>query len=104
MENYALLLGAMLSAGTVLAIAALGLLINEKAGIVKPGVPVVVAPQLPDAATAIAARARALGAPMFRASEEWRFETTPEGLAYRGVATRALPAPEKFEARCRLER
>lgn len=37
MENYALLLGAMLSAGTVLAIAALGLLINEKAGIVNLG-------------------------------------------------------------------
>ncbi|WP_295528579.1 ABC transporter permease [uncultured Pseudacidovorax sp.] len=37
MESYALLLGAMLSAGTVLAIAALGLLINEKAGIVNLG-------------------------------------------------------------------
>ena len=31
MESYALLIGATLSAGTVLAIAALGLLINEKA-------------------------------------------------------------------------
>ena len=66
---------------------------GEKAGIVKPGVPVVVAPQPPDAATAIAARARALGAPMFRAGQEWRFEATPGGLAYRGVETRALPAP-----------
>ncbi len=37
MESYALLLGATLSAGTVLAIAALGLLINEKAGIVNLG-------------------------------------------------------------------
>ena len=34
METYALLFAATLSAGTVLAIAALGLLINEKAGIV----------------------------------------------------------------------
>ncbi len=37
MESYALLLAASLNAGTVLAIAALGLLINEKAGIVNLG-------------------------------------------------------------------
>ena len=37
METYALLMAATLSAGTVLAIAALGLLINEKAGIVNLG-------------------------------------------------------------------
>ena len=37
MESYALLLAATLNAGTVLATAALGLLINEKAGIVNLG-------------------------------------------------------------------
>ncbi|MBV8247655.1 MAG: ABC transporter permease [Comamonas sp.] len=37
MESYALLLGSTLSAGTVLALAALGLLINEKSGIVNLG-------------------------------------------------------------------
>ena len=37
METYALLFAATLSAGTVLAIASLGLLINEKAGIVNLG-------------------------------------------------------------------
>ena len=37
MESYALLFGATLSAGTVLALAALGLLVNEKAGIVNLG-------------------------------------------------------------------
>jgi general nucleoside transport system permease protein len=37
MEQYALLLAATLNAGTVLAIAALGLLVNEKAGIVNLG-------------------------------------------------------------------
>ena len=37
MEQYALLFAATLNAGTVLAIAALGLLINEKAGIVNLG-------------------------------------------------------------------
>ncbi len=37
MESYALLIAATLNAGTVLAIAALGLLINEKAGILNLG-------------------------------------------------------------------
>ena len=37
MESYALLLAATLNAGTVLALASLGLLINEKAGIVNLG-------------------------------------------------------------------
>lgn len=37
MDTYALLFASMLNAGTVLAIAALGLLINEKAGIVNLG-------------------------------------------------------------------
>ncbi|MDB5942962.1 MAG: transporter permease, partial [Ramlibacter sp.] len=37
MESYALLLAATLNAGTILALAALGLLINEKAGIVNLG-------------------------------------------------------------------
>ena len=37
MESYALLLAATLNAGTVLAIAALGLLINERAGVVNLG-------------------------------------------------------------------
>ena len=37
MESYALLLGSTLNAGTVLALAALGLLINEKAGVVNLG-------------------------------------------------------------------
>jgi len=37
MDSYALLLAATLNAGTVLALAALGLLVNEKAGIVNLG-------------------------------------------------------------------
>jgi ABC-type uncharacterized transport system permease subunit len=37
MESYALLFASMLNAGTVLALAALGLLVNEKAGIVNLG-------------------------------------------------------------------
>ena len=37
MEAYALLLAATLNAGTVLALASLGLLINEKAGVLNLG-------------------------------------------------------------------
>ena len=37
MESYALLIAATFNAGTVLALASLGLLINEKAGIVNLG-------------------------------------------------------------------
>ena len=37
MESFALLIAATLNAGTVLAIAGLGLLINERAGIVNLG-------------------------------------------------------------------
>ena len=37
METYALLIGSTLAAGTVLALAALGLLINERAGVVNLG-------------------------------------------------------------------
>ena len=37
METYALLIASTLNAGTVLALAALGLLINEKSGIVNLG-------------------------------------------------------------------
>ncbi|MEY4754360.1 MAG: hypothetical protein RJA44_2035, partial [Pseudomonadota bacterium] len=37
MDQFALLLAATLNAGTVLALAALGLLINERAGIVNLG-------------------------------------------------------------------
>lgn len=66
---------------------------GEKAGIVKPGIPVVVGAQPPEAAAVIAARARDLGAPLFRCGQEWDFAIGAAGLAYRGVAERALPRP-----------
>jgi dihydrofolate synthase / folylpolyglutamate synthase len=44
----------------------------EKAGIIKPGIPCVLAPQsLPQVAPVIEARARALNAPLFTAGREW---------------------------------
>lgn len=44
---------------------------SEKAGIIKPGVPVVIAPQPPEARAEIASRAGALGAPAYHAGSDW---------------------------------
>ena len=44
----------------------------EKAGIIRPGVPVVVGPQEEDAWHAIAERATELGAPLFAANRDWQ--------------------------------
>jgi dihydrofolate synthase / folylpolyglutamate synthase len=61
--------------GTLAAIAA------EKAGIIKPGAPCVLGPQLPEAAAVFAARADALAAPLDRCGVEW--QATGEGRAMR---------------------
>src|SRR5690348_9138924 len=45
---------------------------GEKAGILKPGVTAVIAPQPPEAAAVIGARAEAVSAPLYRACHEWR--------------------------------
>jgi len=63
---------------------------REKAGILKPGVPCVVAPQEPAAADAIAARAAEVGAPLLRAGVEWHFSGTEEELTLDG---RRYPPP-----------
>jgi len=66
----------------------------EKAGILKPGVPAVIARQTPEGMAVIEARARAVGAPLFRQGYEWRAEETAEGgLAYRGSRSLDLPPP-----------
>jgi dihydrofolate synthase/folylpolyglutamate synthase len=66
----------------------------EKAGILKSGVSAVIAPQERDAATVIAARAREIGAPLFRHGEEWEVrERADGGLSYRGRFSCDLPAP-----------
>ena len=44
----------------------------EKAGIIKPGVPCVVAPQPPEAMEVIEARAQALGAPLLAHGRQWQ--------------------------------
>ena len=67
---------------------------GEKAGILKPGVPAVIAPQAPEAALVLASRAAEIGAPLLRHGQEWTFATTVTGLAVidRGEPL-ALPKP-----------
>ncbi len=66
----------------------------EKAGILKPGAPAVVAAQLPEAQEVIEARARELGAPLFREGKEWQVSRGPDGgLIYRGKRALDLPPP-----------
>ena len=71
-----------------------GAIAFEKAGILKPGVRAVVGPQMPEAAEVIAARARELGAPLYRYGTEWRAEPTRAGMRYEGARWRLdLPPP-----------
>ncbi|HEX3970556.1 MAG TPA: folylpolyglutamate synthase/dihydrofolate synthase family protein [Stellaceae bacterium] len=66
----------------------------EKAGILKSGVPAVIAPQIPEAAGVIAARAQEIGARLYRAGMEWNAtERSDRYLAYRGRGRLVLPRP-----------
>jgi dihydrofolate synthase/folylpolyglutamate synthase len=71
----------------------------EKAGILKSGVPAVIAPQPPIALEAIRTRARSVQSPMYVFGESWWFEAPDEGLHYRddgGALT--LPKPRLLGA------
>jgi dihydrofolate synthase/folylpolyglutamate synthase len=59
---------------------------GEKAGILKPGTPAVLAPQKPAAASVLQARAAELGAPTFAHGTEWtyRAHTGGQGFHYSG--------------------
>jgi dihydrofolate synthase/folylpolyglutamate synthase len=71
----------------------------EKAGILKPGAPGVIAPQPEEAIPVIEARAAAVGAPLFRAGREWRFAATEDGMRYEGPRWRLdLPRPSLIGA------
>jgi dihydrofolate synthase / folylpolyglutamate synthase len=54
----------------------------EKAGIFKPGVPAVLAPQAPEAETVLVTRATEIGAPLFRFGQDWRVWPANNGLHY----------------------
>jgi dihydrofolate synthase/folylpolyglutamate synthase len=71
----------------------------EKAGILKPGAPGVIAPQPDQAVPVIEARAQAVGAPLFRAGREWRFAETDKGMRYEGPRWQFdLPRPSLIGA------
>ncbi len=66
----------------------------EKAGILKKGRPAVVAPQPLAAQSVIAARARAVGAPLFRFGREWVAQEAGAGMRYKGERWQLdLPRP-----------
>lgn len=57
---------------------------ENKAGIIKPGCPVIVAPQPDPAVEALfAKRAAEKSAPLFQGGRDWRVEETVDGFAYR---------------------
>lgn len=67
---------------------------TEKAGILRPGVPCVVAPQPEEAMRAIEQVADRVGAPLYRADAEWRFWPEHGGLAVEHAqGMMDLPAP-----------
>jgi dihydrofolate synthase/folylpolyglutamate synthase len=59
---------------------------GEKAGIIKPGVPVVVAPQTDEALSAIVERAQAMGAPLERIGVELRAEQIEDSSAEKATS------------------
>jgi dihydrofolate synthase / folylpolyglutamate synthase len=72
---------------------------GEKAGILKPGAPGVIAPQTDEGETVIEARAAVIGAPLYRAGHEWRCERVGEGVRYEGERWRLdLPLPSLLGA------
>ena len=67
---------------------------GEKAGILKPGSPAIIGPQLPEAAAVFDARAVELGAPLFRFGREWRCAAGNGGMRYEGLRWQFdLPLP-----------
>jgi dihydrofolate synthase / folylpolyglutamate synthase len=72
---------------------------GEKAGIMKPGVPAVVALQPPEAAVVIEEHAAAIDAPLYRAQREWRCVPVAGGMHYAGERWQLdLPRPSLIGA------
>jgi dihydrofolate synthase/folylpolyglutamate synthase len=66
----------------------------EKAGIIKQGVPVVVAPQPAEAQTVFEAKATELNAPLYRYGREWQVEAAGGGILFTDRSgRRRLPHP-----------
>jgi dihydrofolate synthase/folylpolyglutamate synthase len=66
----------------------------EKAGIIKPGVPVVTGAQAPEVLAVIAAHAAGKAAPMFARDRDWTIESDGDGLRFADAAGEvSLPWP-----------
>ncbi|MGE4480466.1 bifunctional folylpolyglutamate synthase/dihydrofolate synthase [Acidocella sp.] len=77
----------------------LELIAGEKAGIIKPGIPVVTGYQPASVLARIAAEAAQKGAPHLRRGLEWAVEPTAAGMTYDGIALPhpALTGPHQIE-------
>ncbi|GEO81810.1 bifunctional folylpolyglutamate synthase/dihydrofolate synthase [Pararhodospirillum oryzae] len=64
---------------------------GEKAGILKAGVPAVIAPQAPEAALVLEARARAVGAPVLLGGRDWTWRETETGWMFNANTAMARP-------------
>ena len=75
---------------------------SQKAGIIKPGVPVVTAPQFPDALRIIEDTARDLGSPVVLVARDVAYRRHDRFIDYRGVDWQtdniAVPLPGAFQA------
>ncbi len=66
----------------------------EKAGIIKRGVPAIVAPQPPEAAAVFEEKATEMAAPLIRYGHEWQAEAAGDGMRFSDRAgQRYLPRP-----------
>ena len=66
----------------------------EKAGILKPGVPAVIGPQVPVALAAIERRATEVGAPLYVHGRDWRVQAGERGFVFHGRGgAREYPLP-----------
>jgi len=79
-----------------------GTIAGEKAGILKPGVPLALGPVPPEAETVILARARDVGAPAARVGVDGTIAERPDGLAFHGPGDVAwdglrLALPGRFQ-------
>jgi dihydrofolate synthase/folylpolyglutamate synthase len=69
---------------------------GEKAGILKPGTPAVIAPQKPEAGRVLLDRARAVGAPVHAHGTDWSYTPAADGTGFGyagGALAGAWPAP-----------
>jgi dihydrofolate synthase/folylpolyglutamate synthase len=65
----------------------------EKAGIMKPGVATIVAPQPGEVGAVLRDHAKATGARLFEAGRDWRVMPRADGFGYRGKTAFDLPRP-----------